>query len=58
MFLSVVVGGSVAIGVLATGRKGRKDPIPFGPFLALGGAVALFWGQGLLTWYLEAFAVG
>jgi len=58
MFLSVVVGGTVAIGILATGRKGRKDAIPFGPFLALGGAVALFWGQGLLTWYLEAFAVG
>ena len=27
------------------GRKGRKDPIPFGPFLAAGGTAALFWGR-------------
>jgi leader peptidase (prepilin peptidase) / N-methyltransferase len=56
LFVAVVVGGLVAVGVLAAGRKGRKDPIPFGPFLATGGAVALFWGQRLLTWYLDAFA--
>ena len=55
-FVAVVVGGLVAVAVLAAGRKGRKEPIPFGPFLATGGAVALFWGQGLLTWYLTAFA--
>jgi leader peptidase (prepilin peptidase) / N-methyltransferase len=56
LFVAIVVGGVVAVVVLTAGRKGRKDPIPFGPFLAAGGAVALFWGQGLLTWYLDAFA--
>jgi leader peptidase (prepilin peptidase) / N-methyltransferase len=56
LFVAVVVGGLVAVSVLASGRKGRKDPIPFGPFLAAGGAVALFCGQGLLTWYVSAFA--
>jgi leader peptidase (prepilin peptidase)/N-methyltransferase len=56
MFVAVAAGGVVGVGVLATGRKGRKDPIPFGPFLALGGAVALFWGPRLLTWYWDAFA--
>lgn len=55
LFVAVVVGGVVAVCVLASGRKGRKDPIPFGPFLAAGGAVALFWGEGLLTWYVNAF---
>jgi leader peptidase (prepilin peptidase)/N-methyltransferase len=56
LFVAVVVGGAVAGAMLAAGRKGRKDPIPFGPFLAAGGTVALFWGQGLLTWYISAFA--
>jgi leader peptidase (prepilin peptidase) / N-methyltransferase len=56
IFVAVVVGGIAALGVLAAGRKGRKDPIPFGPFLAIGGAVALFWGPRLLTWYLDIFA--
>jgi leader peptidase (prepilin peptidase)/N-methyltransferase len=56
LFVAVVIGGTVAVAMLAAGRKGRKDPIPFGPFLAAGGAVALFWGQGLLTWYVSSFA--
>ncbi len=33
------------------GAKGRKMGIPFGPFLALGSVVALFWGQELLDAY-------
>ena len=56
LFIAVVVGGIVAVAALTAGRKGRKDPIPFGPFLAAGGVVALFWGQELLTWYVSAFA--
>jgi leader peptidase (prepilin peptidase) / N-methyltransferase len=56
LFVAVVAGGIVAVAVLAAGRKGRKDPIPFGPFLAAGGTAALFWGRGLLTWYLSTFA--
>jgi leader peptidase (prepilin peptidase)/N-methyltransferase len=55
IFLSVFTGGLVAAGVLLSGRKGRKDPIPFGPFLALGAAVTLFWGEELLAWYLGVF---
>jgi len=55
VFVSVLLGGALAVGLLAAGRRGRKDPIPFGPFLALGGAVGLFWGDRLLHWYLAAF---
>jgi leader peptidase (prepilin peptidase)/N-methyltransferase len=55
LFSAVLVGGVVAVAVLASGLKGRKDPIPFGPFLALGGAAALFWGKRWLTWYLDVF---
>ena len=56
IFVAVALGGVAAVGVLAAGLKGRKDPIPFGPFLAVGGAVALLWGPRLLTWYLDIFA--
>lgn len=34
------------------GSKARKMGIPFGPFLALGSVVALFWGDALLDAYL------
>ncbi len=43
---------SVAL-LVRHGRAGRKMTIPFGPFLALGGVVALFAGPQLLTAYLE-----
>lgn len=33
------------------GRAARKHAIPLGPFLALGGLVALFWGDAILDWY-------
>lgn len=55
VFVAVITGGAAAVAVLAVGAKGRKDPIPFGPFLAIGGAVALLWGQRLVTWYFDAF---
>ena len=56
ILLSVLAGGLVAIVLLALRRRGRKDAVPFGPFLALGGAVSLFWGQPLLEWYLGVFS--
>lgn len=55
ILLSTLVGGPMAAGLLATGRKGRKDAIPFGPFLALGGFISLFWGDALLAWYFAQF---
>ena len=35
------------------GSKWRKMGIPFGPFLAIGSIVALFWGHGILDAYLS-----
>lgn len=53
--LAVLAGGIVAIGLLLLRRKGRKDPVPFGPFLALGGTISLLWGEAILRWYLGAY---
>jgi leader peptidase (prepilin peptidase)/N-methyltransferase len=56
VFLAVLAGGLVGVGLLLTGRKRRKDAIPFGPFLAVGGYVGAEWGRQLLAWYLSLFA--
>jgi leader peptidase (prepilin peptidase)/N-methyltransferase len=37
------------------GLAARKMAIPFGPFLAFGALVALFWGEALLDAYLSRF---
>ncbi len=55
LLLAVLTGGAVAVCLLLLGRKGRKEAIPFGPFLALGGAVTLLWGDQVLAWYLGRF---
>jgi leader peptidase (prepilin peptidase)/N-methyltransferase len=54
-FIAVVVGGLLAIVLMAAGIRGRKDPIPFGPFLAAGGVVGLLWGESIVRWYLGGF---
>ena len=33
------------------GKEARRQAIPLGPFLALGGIVALFWGDAIFDWY-------
>ncbi len=55
MFLSFLVGGLVGIALLALKLKGRKDRIPFGPYLALGAATGILAGQQLLDSYLSLY---
>jgi leader peptidase (prepilin peptidase)/N-methyltransferase len=57
IFIAVVLGGALAVALIASGLRGRKDPIPFGPFLAAGGAVSLFWGERMVRWYLDGFGI-
>jgi len=52
MLIGIIIGGLVAIGLLVSGRKGRKDVIPYGAFLGIGPIIALLYGHGLVTWYL------
>ncbi len=46
LFAGFVAGGLVALGLLLSGRRGRKDAIPFAPMLCLGALVGLFAGVG------------
>lgn len=56
ILIAVLTGGVIAVALLLMGQRGRKDALAFGPYLALGGAISLFWGPALLEWYLGAFA--
>lgn len=53
IFLAVLLGSIVGIGLMLLKRKGRKDPIPFGPFLCIGALISFFYGQEILHWYLN-----
>lgn len=52
ILLSSVVGAVIGIGMIAFRGKTGNTAIPFGPFLALGGIAALFFGQQLASFYL------
>jgi leader peptidase (prepilin peptidase)/N-methyltransferase len=52
-FLGSLSGAVLGIFLMIAKGKGRKTKIPFGPFLALGTLITLFYGQEILYWYLE-----
>ncbi len=56
VLLSSIVGAAIGIGLIVTSRHGRNTPIPFGPYLAIAGLIALFWGAQLTRAYLELMA--
>jgi leader peptidase (prepilin peptidase) / N-methyltransferase len=56
LLIAVLAGTLVGVGVMLTrGAGARKVAVPFGPFLALGGVVALLAGDQLIDVYLNAF---
>jgi len=54
ILLSSFVGAVVGIALIVFARHGRNVPIPFGPYLVLGGLSAMFWGDALIAYYLQA----
>ncbi len=53
ILLSSLVGAVIGITLIVALKHGRNIPIPFGPYLAGGGLIALFWGQTLTQGYLQ-----
>ena len=54
MFAGFMVSLVLSVVLLVRhGAKARKMGIPFGPFLAIGSAVALFWGHDILHAYFS-----
>ena len=53
VLLSSMVGAVVGISMVLVLRHDRSIPIPFGPYLAAAGWIALLWGRELVSTYLE-----
>ena len=54
ILLSSLVGAVCGIALMVIKRRGRDIPIPFGPYLAAAGWIALLWGPDILSRYLDA----
>ncbi len=53
ILLSSLVGALVGVVLIVLARHGRNVPMPFGPYLAAAGLIALFWGKPLTQSYLR-----
>lgn len=51
LFLGFLYGAVVGVVLMALRVRGRKDQVPFGPFLAAGALTAVLWGEAILRWY-------
>ncbi len=52
VLLSSLVGAVIGVALIAFKGRDHNIPIPFGPYLAIAGAIALFWGPALVRIYL------
>lgn len=52
VFLAFVIGALVGVALITVGKKKFGQTIPFGPFLVLGAATSLLWGQQIWNWYM------
>jgi len=52
-FGAFLIGGLVAVFLLITRRSGRKDSIPFGPFMTTAAIIAVVFGNSIIAWYLR-----
>jgi leader peptidase (prepilin peptidase) / N-methyltransferase len=52
LFLSFLVASVVGVGLMVAKKRGRKDRVPFGPFLAVGTGLAIVFGEAILDLYL------
>lgn len=58
ILLSSVVGAVVGVGLMVSGRLNRETPMPFGPYLAVAGWIAMLWGPQITNAYLGSFSGG
>jgi len=53
ILVSSLVGAVVGIALIILAKRGREVPMPFGPYLAAAGVIAMFWGTSLIDRYLD-----
>lgn len=55
ILLSFIIGAVFSIILLLSGKKGRKDAIPFGPFINISFLITLLYGECIINWYILRF---
>ena len=58
ILLSSLVGAVFGLALILLRGRDRELPIPFGPYLAIAGWIALLWGEQLNRWYLQLSGIG
>jgi leader peptidase (prepilin peptidase)/N-methyltransferase len=53
ILMSAVVGAVSGILMIVLKLQDRSKPIPFGPYLAAAGWIAMLWGDAIVAWYLD-----
>jgi leader peptidase (prepilin peptidase)/N-methyltransferase len=53
IFSGALLGSLVGVMLMVLGRKGRKDKVPFGPFLSCGAILFILYGDNLIRWYFD-----
>lgn len=53
ILLSSLVGAIIGISLILTKKMHQNNPIPFGPYIAIAGWIALVWGNHIVNWYLS-----
>ncbi|GKU26419.1 prepilin peptidase [Clostridium folliculivorans] len=53
IFFAFIIGAIIGVLLIALKKKGRKDPIAFGPFLAIGTMIAMLYGDKIIKIYLN-----
>lgn len=52
LFFSILLAGVVSLLLILLRLKGKKDTIPFGPFIVVGTFVTIMWGWDIIFWYI------
>ena len=52
LLIGAILGGMTGLILVISKKRGRKETIPFGPFLCIAAMVALLWGSSIINWYL------
>ncbi len=57
IFLSFLIGAVFSLYLIISGKKGRKDAIPFGPFINMAFIIAILYGNSIINWYISRFLI-
>ncbi len=53
LLLGILAGGMVSLFLLLTRLRSLRDPVPYGPFLIIGGWVTMIWGLEIVRWFFQ-----